>query len=174
MAKPKASAFSPPKTETPKPQSKPQEPAAQPKKYDIHDGYGEAKDASEIPADSRAGKAVKYLNTILGGLSCTDIKIKVAEKENAALIELDGAGLGTVIGHRGETLDSIQYLTGLAANNGGGHYAFGQVFLADVRKFDPLPEEFEMAEIREFDTYPGDMRFPGILPVLYERMKDEV
>lgn len=110
------------KTETPKPQSKPQEPAAQPKKYDIHDGYGEAKDASEIPADSRAGKAVKYLNTILGGLGCTDIKIKVAEKENAALIELDGEGLGTVIGHRGETLDSIQYLTGLAANNGGGYY----------------------------------------------------
>lgn len=110
------------KTETPKPQSKPEEPSAQPKKYDIHDGYGEAKDASEIPADSRAGKAVAYLNTILTGLGCTEIKIKVAEKENAALIELDGEGLGTVIGHRGETLDSIQYLTGLAANNGGGYY----------------------------------------------------
>lgn len=110
------------KTETPKPQSKPEESSAQPKKYDIHDGYGEAKDASEIPADSRAGKAVAYLNTILTGLGCTEIKIKVAEKENAALIGLDGEGLGTVIGHRGETLDSIQYLTGLAANNGGGYY----------------------------------------------------
>lgn len=110
------------KTEPQKAQSKPSAPAAQPKKYDIHDGYGEAKDASEIPADSKAGKAVAYLNAILVGLGCTEIKMKVAEKENAALIELDGEGLGAVIGHRGETLDSIQYLTGLAANNGGGYY----------------------------------------------------
>lgn len=110
------------KTEAAKPQSKPAAPAEQPKKYDIHDGYGEAKDVSEIPADSKAGKAVAYLNTILVALGCTELKIKVAEKENAALIELDGEGLGAVIGHRGETLDSIQYLTGLAANNGGGYY----------------------------------------------------
>ncbi len=111
-----------PKAETAKPQKKPEVPAEQPKKYDIHDGYGEACDAAEIPADSKAGKAVAYLNTILEGLGCTEIKIKVAEKENAVLIELDGEGLGAVIGHRGETLDSIQYLTGLAANNGGGYY----------------------------------------------------
>ena len=110
------------KTETQKPQSKPAAPAAQSGKYDIHDGYGEAKDASEIPSDSKAGKAVAYLNTILAALGCSELKIKVAEKENAALIELDGEGLGAVIGHRGETLDSIQYLTGLAANNGGGYY----------------------------------------------------
>ena len=110
------------KTETAKPQKKAEKSAAQPKKYDIHDGYGEARDALEIPADSKAGKAVAYLKTILKGLGCTEIKIKVAEKENAALIELDGEGLGAVIGHRGETLDSIQYLTGLAANNGGGYY----------------------------------------------------
>ncbi len=110
------------KTETQKPQSKPAAPDAQSGKYDIHDGYGEAKDASEIPSDSKAGKAVAYLNTILAALGCSELKIKVAEKENAALIELDGEGLGAVIGHRGETLDSIQYLTGLAANNGGGYY----------------------------------------------------
>lgn len=110
------------RTEAAKSQSKQEEPTSQPKKYDIHDGYGEAIDASEVPADSKAGKAVAYLNAILVGLGCTEIKMKVAEKENAALIELDGEGLGAVIGHRGETLDSIQYLTGLAANNGGGYY----------------------------------------------------
>lgn len=109
-----------PKKEAQKPQDKPA--PAQSHKYDIHEGYGEAVDASEIPSDSKAGKAVAYLKTILLGLGCTELKIKVAEKENAALIELDGEGLGAVIGHRGETLDSIQYLTGLAANNGGGYY----------------------------------------------------
>ena len=79
-------------------------------------------DASEIPADSKAGKAIAYIKTILEALGCTDIKIKAALKENAALIELDGEGLAVVIGHRGETLDSLQYLTGLAASNGGGYY----------------------------------------------------
>lgn len=109
-----------PKKEAQKPQDKPA--PAQSRKYDIHEGYGEAVDASELPSDSKAGKAVAYLKTILLGLGCTELKIKVAQKENAALIELDGEGLGAVIGHRGETLDSIQYLTGLAANNGGGYY----------------------------------------------------
>ncbi len=109
-----------PQKEVQKPQDKPA--PAQSRKYDIREGYGEAVDASELPSDSKAGKAVAYLRTILLGLGCTELKIKVAEKENAALIELDGEGLGAVIGHRGETLDSIQYLTGLAANNGGGYY----------------------------------------------------
>lgn len=109
-----------PKNEAQKPQDKPA--PAQSRKYDIHEGYGEPVDASEVSSDSKAGKAVAYLKTILLGLGCTELKIKVAEKENAALIELDGEGLGAVIGHRGETLDSIQYLTGLAANNGGGYY----------------------------------------------------
>ena len=92
------------------------------KKYDLSEGYGELKDADEVPADTKAGKAVAYIRTVLSHLGCSEITIKVAEKENAALIELDGEGLGTVIGHRGETLDAIQYLTGLAANNGGGYY----------------------------------------------------
>ena len=79
-----------PKKEAQKPQDKPA--PAQSRKYDIHEGYGEPVDASEVPSDSKAGKAVAYLKTILLGLGCTELKIKVAEKENAALIELDGEG----------------------------------------------------------------------------------
>lgn len=86
------------------------------------DGFGEAVDADKLDPQSRSAKAVAYLKNILNSLGCTDISVKVAEKENAALITLDGEGLGVVIGHRGETLDALQYLTGLAANNGGGYY----------------------------------------------------
>ncbi len=77
---------------------------------------------SELSADSRAAKAIAYLKPILENLGCTNISLKVAEKENSTLIELEGEGLGVIIGHRGETLDSLQYLAGLAANNGGGYY----------------------------------------------------
>ena len=81
-----------------------------------------AVDSTEIAPDSRAGQAVKYISTVLEKLGCTDIKIKVAEKENGAALYLSGEGLGVVIGRRGETLDSLQYLTSLAANSASGYY----------------------------------------------------
>lgn len=84
--------------------------------------YGEAVDASQIAPDSQAGKAVAYIKNILAAVGCNDITIKVASKENASLIHLDGEDLSIIIGRRGETLDSLQYLACLAANNGGGHY----------------------------------------------------
>lgn len=79
-------------------------------------------DASLLEAGSNAAKAVEYLKSILDNLGCKDITIKVAATENSAVIDLDGEGLGVIIGYRGETLDALQYLTSLAANNGGGNF----------------------------------------------------
>lgn len=79
-------------------------------------------DASKLKADSNAAKAVEYLKRVLDDLGCKNISIKVAATENVAEIDLDGEGLGVIIGHRGETLDALQYLTSLAANNGGGNF----------------------------------------------------
>ena len=42
------------------------------------------------------------------------------DEEGNYLVELVGQGLGQVIGHRGETLDAIQQLTGYAVNKGEG------------------------------------------------------
>lgn len=81
-----------------------------------------AVDASQIDPDSQAGKAVKYISVILEKLGCSDVKIKVATKDNGAVLFLSGEGLGVVIGRRGETLDSLQYLTSLAANSASGYY----------------------------------------------------
>ena len=78
--------------------------------------------AVAIAADTKAGRAIKYISDILDKLGCTEIEIKVTEKENGAILHLSGEGLGVVIGRRGETLDSLQYLTSLAANDAGGGY----------------------------------------------------
>ncbi len=79
--------------------------------------------ASEIPADSPAGKGVNYLQSILEKLGCKEVSITVAEIEGGAQITLTGEDLGVVIGHRGETLDALQYLISLAANAGvSGYY----------------------------------------------------
>lgn len=82
----------------------------------------DAVDASTLPADSQAAKAVEYIKGVLTGLGCTDITVKVALFDGGATIILEGEGLGVVIGHRGETLDALQYLASLAANNGNGYF----------------------------------------------------
>ncbi len=84
--------------------------------------FGEAVDQSEIDANSPAGKAVAYIKTVLAGMEIAPAAIKVAHRENGSLIILEGDDLSLLIGRRGETLDALQYLMGLAANNGGGHY----------------------------------------------------
>lgn len=107
-----------PKKNEPKPEVK----KAEPKKNDANKEYGPVVDASELPADSRPAKAIEFLKPVLKNLGCENVTFKVAQRENAALIELEGDGLGAIIGHRGETLDALQFLAGLASNNGGGYY----------------------------------------------------
>ncbi len=92
------------------------------KKNDSAKEFAPAVDVSELPADSRPVKVVEFLKPILKNLGCENVTFKVSERENAALIELEGDGLGAIIGHRGETLDALQFLAGLASNNGGGYY----------------------------------------------------
>ncbi len=82
----------------------------------------DAVDADTLPADSQAAKAVSYIKTVLSGLGCTDIDVKVVTFDGGATVILSGEGLGVVIGHRGETLDALQYLASLAANNGNGYF----------------------------------------------------
>jgi len=48
-------------------------------------------------------------------------------------------------------------------------FANGQVFLADVEELGEMPG-YEMAEVKLFDTIPDKMRFPQILPVLFEKV----
>jgi len=49
-------------------------------------------------------------------------------------------------------------------------YTTGQVFLADIHELGEMPN-FEMAEVKLFETIPDKMRFPKILPVLFEKIQ---
>lgn len=84
--------------------------------------YSEPVDEKDVDANSPAGKAITYIKAVLAAVNCNDVTVKVANRENASKILLDGEDLSVIIGRRGETLDALQYLAGLAANNGGGHY----------------------------------------------------
>ena len=84
--------------------------------------YGEPVDVATLDPESPAAKAVAYIKPIIEAFNCEGIEIKVALKQNGALLLLMGDDLNIIIGRRGETLDALQYLASLTANNGGGHY----------------------------------------------------
>jgi 8-oxo-dGTP diphosphatase len=48
----------------------------------------------------------------------------------------------------------------------------GQLFYAEIDELGDLPEEHEMAEVKLFDTIPDKMRFPELIPILFEKVKD--
>lgn len=67
--------------------------------------------------DDPAEQASAYLKTILAGMGLNEIEIDINENEAGALLVLKGGDVGYIIGHRGETLDSLQYLASLVANH---------------------------------------------------------
>lgn len=72
--------------------------------------------------DDPAQIAADYLRRILKNLGLKNVQIEISKEENGAVLCLDGSDIGYVIGHRGETLDALQYLTGLVANHAGNSY----------------------------------------------------
>lgn len=66
---------------------------------------------------SPAQAAENYLKTIVASMGLTDVQFDVKEEEDGAMISLSGDDIGFIIGHRGETLDALQYLSGLVANH---------------------------------------------------------
>lgn len=71
--------------------------------------------------EGKAKAACEYVKAVLLEMG-VDAKITVAQNDNGIIIRLSGDGLGVVIGRRGETLDALQYLTGLVANRCEGDY----------------------------------------------------
>ena len=71
---------------------------------------------------SPADAAVDYLRNILELMGVHDAEFSVKEEENGALIAITGDDVGFIIGHRGETLDALQYLAGLVSNHVDNSY----------------------------------------------------
>lgn len=80
-------------------------------------------------------KAVAYLLTILKGMGIEDAKAEAKEVDGDIVIDLDcGDDYGIVIGRRGETLDSIQYLTRLVINRENEEYKRVSINVGNYRE----------------------------------------
>ena len=64
----------------------------------------------------KVAMAAAYLEKVLTALGVEDFKVNIIEKEDITVLDIVGEKLGIVIGRRGETLDSLQYLAILASN----------------------------------------------------------
>ena len=63
-----------------------------------------------------------------------EIMIDKAEDSNVVSVELKGDDMGVLIGKRGQTLDSLQYLTNLAVNKHAENYVKVKIDTEDYRK----------------------------------------
>ncbi|MDK0618904.1 RNA-binding cell elongation regulator Jag/EloR [Clostridium perfringens] len=60
-------------------------------------------------------EAKKFLSDILDNMNIK-AEINIEERKDVIKINLTGSKMGAIIGYRGETLDSLQYLTSLVVN----------------------------------------------------------
>ena len=63
-----------------------------------------------------------------------NISMEVSEEDNTLLIDLAGPEMGVLIGKRGQTLDSLQYLTNLAVNRSSEKYTRVKIDTEDYRR----------------------------------------
>ena len=75
------------------------------------------KDIPELPEDfdiegsAKVQAAKKYLTDVLHALGLENFQINAVRRDGNVVLDITGDKLGVVIGRRGETLDSLQYLT---------------------------------------------------------------
>ena len=67
--------------------------------------------------ESLEDTAVEFLNQIFGTMNMTvSIAVTLNEEEREMSVNLEGEDMGILIGKRGQTLDSLQYLVSLVVN----------------------------------------------------------
>ncbi|MBE6700606.1 MAG: protein jag [Ruminococcaceae bacterium] len=83
--------------------------------------------------------ALNFVKTVLADLELTPTEIEVTKtSEKEVVISVTGEGMGLIIGHHGEILESLQYLTNLAANKGVEGY---RRYIVDVENYREKRQE---------------------------------
>ena len=112
-----------PREDRPRQESRPQYPA--PEKALRENQESRPPRVEVEPNDNvrvRVERSAAYVERILRIMGIENVKVTPKYYEDNVCLQLTGTGLGVIIGRRGETLDSIQYLSSLVANRGEGDY----------------------------------------------------
>lgn len=88
-----------------------------------------------VESNSEIVDSKEFLNKVFNAMNLeVEIDIKMNEVKNEIEIELFGKEMGVLIGKRGQTLDSLQYLTSLVVNKGKENYIRVKVDTENYRK----------------------------------------
>ena len=117
-----------PKAERPAPRPQPK-PAPKPQPKQDRPAFKAEEPAPSKPAPAPRGEAVEddvsaaivRFQTGLFQHMGVEARPVVTREGDTYQVVLEGENMGALIGHRGETLDAIQQLTGYAVNRGRGH-----------------------------------------------------
>ncbi len=83
--------------------------------------------------------ALNFVKTVLADLEFSNVNIEMTEtSDKEVTISVTGDDMGLIIGHHGEILESLQYLTNLAANKGIDGY---RRYVVDVENYRAKREE---------------------------------
>ena len=113
------------KKEAPKaPEKKPEAPKAEPAPAK-EEALAEkaAQDAPLTEAQqAKLDAAVAYLKTVFAAMGAGEVAVTTQKQSEACIIRVEGDDVGMLIGHRGETMESLSYLASLVANRLPGEY----------------------------------------------------
>ena len=78
---------------------------------------------------------IEFLSSVFDAMKMeVEILVEVNEEEHSIDVELKGDDMGILIGKRGQTLDSLQYLTNLAINKHSDDYYKVKIDTENYRK----------------------------------------
>lgn len=80
------------------------------------DGEGTLPDDFDVNSSVKVQTAIKYLTDVFHALGLEKFEITPIKRGGSIVLDISGEKLGVIIGKRGETLDSLQYLAILASN----------------------------------------------------------
>lgn len=78
--------------------------------------------------------AISYLKAMIDGLKVENAQVTGEVKDGVLELTVNCNDYGIIIGRRGETLDSLQYLTGLAVKKACGKYIRVAINVGDYRE----------------------------------------
>ena len=105
------------KPEAPKaPEKEPEAPKAEPVVAE------EAAAPAQEAAEEKPVTEVAYLKTVFAAMGAGEVTVTTSKQGEACIIRVEGDDVGMLIGHRGETMESLSYLASLVANRLPGEY----------------------------------------------------
>lgn len=85
--------------------------------------FGSKDAVIRVLQSAKVQRVKKFMTDIVASFPLENVEVEVKENDGAVVVELSGEDASYLIGRRGETLNSLQYLVSLVANNSEEKYS---------------------------------------------------